>query len=137
MKTVVVRNIKKMQARICDFLNHSSKSWSIKRLKIYWFFFMLVGAAISLEICVQAIQHSKAIQGISRPHTTILIIPKTFPNYPRERLDFLMARIKEYKKYLDSLYHSDSSKYNVLVHLHPHLMDSINSLETILSQTIQ
>jgi len=137
MKILIVRKLRKMQEGICDFLNRSSKSWSIKRLKVCWFFFMLMGVAVSLEICVHAIQHSNAFEGISRPRTTILIIPNTFPGYPRERLGFLMAKINEYKKYLDSLYHSDSSKYNVLVHLHPHMKDSINSLESILSQTIK
>lgn len=137
MKILIVRNLKKMQARICDFLNRSSKDWSMKKLKAYWFFFMLVGVAVSLEICIQAIQHSKALEGISRPHTTILIIPRTFPDYPSERLGFLLAKINEYKKYLDSLYHCDSSKYNLIVHLHPHMKDSINALESILSQTIK
>ena len=137
MKILIVHNLKKMQVRICDFLNQSSKDWSMKKLKAYWFFFMLVGVAVSLEVCVQAIQHSKAMEGISQPRTTILIIPKTFPDYPIERIRFLLAKINEYKRYLDSLYHRDSLKYNAIIHLHPHIKDSLNALESILSQTIK
>ena len=137
MKILIVRNIKKVQGRICDFLNRSSQGWSMKKLKAYWFFFTLVGVAVSLEICVNAIQHSKTFEGISRPHKTVLIIPNKFPDYPREQLGFLLAKINEYKKYLDSLYQYDSSKYNAIVHFHPHMKDSINSLESILLQTIK
>jgi hypothetical protein len=137
MKISIVQSTNKLKARICDYLNKVSKDWSIKKLKVYWFFFVLISMAISLEICIHAIEHAKPMEGFTKPHTTVLFIPRSLPDFKEERMAMLLSRIKSYKVYLDSLSLVDTTKYRSLLRTQPFLLDSLHALETLLSQNVK
>jgi hypothetical protein len=137
MKISIVQTINKLKAGICDYLNKMFKDWSTKKLRVYWFFFVLVGVSFSLEICIHAIEHTKPLEGFSRPKTTVLFIPKSFPNLEQERMAVLLSKVKTYKIYLDSLSLVDTTKYRALLNAQPFLLDSLHALETLLSQNLK
>jgi len=134
MKISIDRCRHKWKTRICDFLNQSSKNWSVRKLKVYWFFFVLVGMAISLEISVHAVQHAKSFEGFARPHSTVHFIPSTLPDINQEWLTELLSTIKTYKAYLDSLSLYDTTRYRAILKSQPFLLDSLHALEALLTK---
>jgi hypothetical protein len=132
----VLSRINKIKSGICNYMNLKSKNWSLKQLKAYWLVFVLIGIAISLEVGIKAVVHSKSIETFARPRI-LLIMPGTFPEYRKGRLILLLAKIRKYKKYLDSLSITDNNKYRLILQKQPYLLDSMQALESILSKTIK
>jgi hypothetical protein len=137
MKISVVKAVNKLKAGICDYLNKLSKDWSVKKLRVYWFFFILISVSIPLEICIHSIEHATTLEGFLRPKTTVLFIPRSLPNHGQERMTVLLSKIKTFKVYLDSLSLVDTTKYRALLNAQPFLLDSLHALETLLSQNLK
>ena len=137
MKASIARGMYRIRARICDFLNKSSKNWSVKKLKVYWFLFVLSGMAMSLEICMHAIRHAEPFKGFVRPHITLLCMPRSLPDFNQEDLEGLLSKIKAYEVYLNKLSIADSTKYKTMLKAQPFLQDSLRALETLLSQHLK
>lgn len=137
MKISIEENMNRWKARICDYLNQSSKKWSKKKLMVYWFFFVLVGVATSLEISVHAVQYSKPVEVISRPKTIEPHRRSALPDFNREWFSALLSKLKAYQAYLDSLSLVDTTKYQAILKSQPFLLDSLQVLETLLVKNIK
>lgn len=137
MKKSIEENLNRWMGKICDYSNQSSKKWSRKKLKTYWFFFVLGGMAISLEIGVRALQYAKPLEGISRPQITAPYKPAIHPNLNREWFSVLLSRVKAYQSYLDSLSLIDTTRYRAILKSQPFLLDSLHAMETFLIKNIK
>lgn len=137
MKVSVARGMNRIRERICNFLNQSSKNWSMKKLTVYCFVFVLSGMAFSLEICIHAIRQVEPFKGFVRPPITQLYLPRSLPDLNQERLAGLLSKIKAYEVYLNKLSIADSAKYNTMLKAQPFLQDSVRALETLLSQNLK
>jgi len=121
---------------VCDFLNSRAGHWSVKQLKLYWFFFILIGIAISMEIVIHALVNQKSSAYTFKPAAIYspVIIPA---ERSKQGFEIILGRIKAYKKTIDSLAFYDSSKYKLLILHHPYLLDSMESFEKLLSQELK
>jgi hypothetical protein len=136
ISTFVISLMNKIKIGICNYLNLRTKAWSLKQLKAYWLVFVLVGIAISLEVGIRAIIHSKSIVTFSSARATP-VLQEHYPEYRNKRLGILLMNIRQYKRYLDTLSIIDSSKYSLILKTQPYLLDSLQALESILSKTLK
>jgi hypothetical protein len=121
---------------VCDFLNSRAGHWSVKQLKIYWFFFVLVGIAISMEIVIHALVNQKSPAFNLKPaafYSPVIIPAKR----SKQSFEIILGKINAYKKAIDSLAFYDSSKYKLLILDHPYLLDSMESFKKLLYQELK
>jgi hypothetical protein len=137
MKKTMEKNLNRWKARICDYLNQSSKNLSTKKWKAYLVFFVLSGTALSMQIGVHALQHTKPLEGFSRPQSALLYKPGSLSDFGVKRFSTLLSRVKTYQAYLDSLSLRDSTKYRALLKSKPFLPDSLRALETLLVKNLK
>ena len=136
ISTFVISRMNKIKIRICNYLNLKSKAWSLKKLKAFWLVFVLIGIAISLEVGIKAIVHSKSIVTFSSARS-MPVLMEHLPEYRNKRLGILLMNIQQYKKYLDTLSIIDSAKYHLILQTQPYLLDSLQVLESILSKNLK
>jgi hypothetical protein len=125
-----------IKKRICDYLNRVTRGWSRRTITLYWLLFILIGVGISLDIGIRAIGHKASFEFQKAKHI-VVALPRIIKPDNRDGLDQLLLKIKGYRHYLDSLSEFDGDKYKEFLRINPHIRDSLDVLESLLTKNVK
>jgi hypothetical protein len=140
MKTLIKKRIQHFARFSAQKLNAKASVLSPLKMKLALFLFCILFSGFSTYIIMEAIASrsdrasSVFVKSARIPlhigRTNIITINPTFSPADFNRVEFI-------KKYLDSLSANDKKEYIGIIQLRPHLLDSIQLLETFYLQNLK
>ena len=131
------KKISLIKHNICEWLNKHCQEWSGRKLKVILVIFISIGSGASLYLAERAIVRRTDFAVFRRSESSRLLMPHAYPDYHVQRSKILFRRIEQYKKYLDSLSTHDTSKYKEVLKSNPHVLENIQSIESLFGQLIK
>ncbi len=124
----------RIQKKVCAYLNQLTRGWSPKTIRLYWLLFILIGVSVSLEIVVRAMKGKQTYQ-FSKGKSEVVRLPQV----PGKRggLRNQLSRLRGCEIYLDSISKHDTMLYKKLIKESPHLRDSLDLLDSLITKNIK